>query len=196
MRNGAFLRAAFLAIGVSTWQVGACQLKYVADKAVLDTVVVSDTIQSAVLYERAREWMLRNLKASDNQVSLEDDSKTRLIGTANLLLPGKKGPDKSIHTDRVLNFKLSIFLREGRYRVVAENIVYSYRFVRGTADLPIRNTAEELFIYLRTTEEKGRPKAIEAAREPIAELNAAISVMLQSLQNSMIGERDLHNGDW
>ena len=47
-------------------------------RVVMDTVrTVEGGVPDTVLYERAKEWMLRNMKSADSQVSLHDKAKEK-----------------------------------------------------------------------------------------------------------------------
>lgn len=162
-------------------------------KAVMDTVRTVDTTSARVLYDRAKEWMLRNLKSSDSHVSLDDEAKTKLIGTENLLLPTKKGWVNT--TDRVLNFKLSIFLKDGRYRAIVENMVYSYVIVSGAERRPHTETLEESLTWARQKKNEGKAeKRVEKVMEDVKELEGAINDLLRSLHSAMTATGSSNEG--
>jgi hypothetical protein len=165
-------------------------------RAFMDTVLTIDGSSSTMLYERAREWMLRNLKSADSQISLEDKDGARLIANANLLLPEKPFKAGSKYTQRVLNYKISVFLKEGRYRVIIENIIYSYVFVVGRERTPEVHAWETWLEKLKEFQYRDKPQRLETIQDTVRDVDSAISGMLSSLHAAMTGEKDGLHGDW
>ena len=170
-------------------------------RIVLDTVRAISGVPDTVLYERAKEWMLRNLKSADNQVSLDDKVKEKLIGTTNLLLPDKKENAFSYSSERVLNFKLSVFVKNGRYRVMIENIVYSE--VVETYYLDGHNERRPGMISMEAIVEKksmpranGKPSKANKFDEATIEFNKEIDDQVSSLHTAMIGNTGSEESGW
>ena len=82
------------------------------------------------IYERAKLWMLSNLKSGDNMFQL-NKNENYLIGSVNVVL------DKILlnafsekYADHInLNFKLTFFLKENRYKYKLSNFTLSYDII-------------------------------------------------------------------
>lgn len=141
----------------------------------MDTVRTVEGVPDTVLYERAKEWMLRNMKSADSQVSLDDKAKEKLIGTPDLLLPNKTWNAFSYSGQRMLNFKLSVFVKDGRYRKIIENIVHPEVAVSQNDQRPGMISMEGLLKHERKPKANGKPSKENKFDGVIAEFEGAIT---------------------
>lgn len=111
-------------------------------KFIYEAVVGADSIKGDAIYNNAKEWLSRNLKSSDNNISFDKDSKT-MTTTGNIHLENRVGWCE--HKDINLNFKFSVFVKDGRYKYIVENFYVSYYNVCGLgSNSPISEPFEEL----------------------------------------------------
>jgi hypothetical protein len=76
------------------------------------------------IYDKARIWVLSNLKSSDSNVELNDTSKSTLISTGNLSIDQMTIFTCAI-TNGNLNFKMTILIKEGKYKVIVDKMIFS-----------------------------------------------------------------------
>lgn len=87
----------------------------------MEGIVSADDLSKDELYEVSRVWLTQNMKSADGQILLDDDDKSKIVSTGNVLLEKYAGTS----IVRSLNYKLSMFFKEGRMKYVFENIVIS-----------------------------------------------------------------------
>jgi len=93
-------------------------------KFLYEGVVKIDSMKSEQIFKKAREWTLRNLKSSDSNVNLDDKDYKSLTSTGNIHLQNRMGLHN--YSDMNLNFKFTIFVKDGRYKYIIENLYISY----------------------------------------------------------------------
>lgn len=169
--------------------------------AVIDSVLSVTETPKDQLYDRAKEWMLRNLKSADEQVELNDDSKSSLIGTGNLLMPEERISYSLKVTDKYVNFKISIFFKDNRYRYIVENIVFNQTIV-GEVKTDFQTLSiETIYNYNSEIDEmlakkkKRRLETQKAINQKIIDsieesLNALLHDLRRSMANKTISESD------
>ncbi len=87
-------------------------------------VVKVDSLNVDAIFNSSKEWLVRHLKSSDNNVNLTDKESKSLTATGNIHLENRSG--LCAYKDINLNFKFSVFVKEGRYKYIVENFYCSY----------------------------------------------------------------------
>ena len=87
-------------------------------------IICDSSLTQQMLYERCKEWVVRNLKTDDNNINLNDKDFKQLTTTGLI-----KGSDISyagfcIMTNCGIEFKLTLDFKNGRVRYTVENIVH------------------------------------------------------------------------
>lgn len=95
------------------------------DRYVFEKVETVPTLSKQEVYEKARKWTIRNLKSSDSNIELDDGSYSQLTSTGNMPLSDFIFALVCYASNVNLNFKFNVFFKEGRYKVVFENMVFS-----------------------------------------------------------------------
>ncbi len=107
-----------------------------------EIVTQTEGISQEEIYKRAKEWMLRTLKTSDNMVSFDDESKSSLISTGNIFLESQGG--WCAWNQITLNFKISIYCKEGRYKTIIESFIHNAIVNCGTTSSNSSTPLEDL----------------------------------------------------
>ena len=96
----------------------------------------------------------------------------------------------------MLNFKLSVFVKDGRYRTIIENIVHSEVVVSQNGQRPGMISMEELIQHKSKPKANGKPSKENKFDGVIAEFEDAMNAQLSSLHTAMTGGSDPKNSDW
>lgn len=92
-------------------------------------VVSFEDLTEREAYEKARTWILTNLKTSDNMTVTDDTVNLRLIATGHLILDtvfslhpeGDGFHYNQEYSNNILDFKIIVEFRQGRYKYSLEN---------------------------------------------------------------------------
>ncbi|MBK0402292.1 DUF4468 domain-containing protein [Adhaeribacter sp. BT258] len=165
-------------IGINTICFSQVKYDFESGSARMENVVQVSNIQRDELYNKSRIWLAQNLKSSDNQVFLEDTNKENLIATGNLLLDRK-----GLLSDRVLNFKLSLAFKDGRYKYVIDKIVFSEKFTN--IDGKVSYYTYDLDQHYAKMHSKNKDKKGNKFEEIDAELITLMTNLEKTLNNTM-----------
>ena len=99
-------------------------LKLENEKYTFEKVDSAGNLTKQQIYAKARTWMISNLKTSDSNVELSDTSFSTLISTGNMSTEVINIAFCAV-TNGTLNFKMKVQIREGRYKVVIDNMSFS-----------------------------------------------------------------------
>lgn len=151
----------------------------------IESVIEVADVSKAVLYERAKLWMARNLKSSDNQILYDEDGQERIIGTGNLLLS-----NAGSSTDRVLNFKISIFIRDGKFKVIGDNMIFSDVLNSiNSSRTPRTFSLDQVYQQMSNSKKQKRKSYMD-------DIDAAFAELLKSLVKDLnVGSTD-ESEDW
>src|SRR5258708_984965 len=97
----------------------------VTGKVTYQGIIKVDSLPKKELYLRAKDWVVRTLKSSDNNINIDDKDYNSLTSTGNILLPDIGNRMSYLFTERHLNFKLTIYFKDGRVKYLMENMVHS-----------------------------------------------------------------------
>jgi hypothetical protein len=89
-----------------------------------EKVVQIQGLNQTEIYARAKDWIVRTLKSSDNAVNLDDSNKSSINATGNILLN-----DHYRLKNVTLNFKFNVYCKEGKYKVIIDNFILSYYYI-------------------------------------------------------------------
>lgn len=156
----------------------------VSNLFVYDGVVKVDSLSSEIIFNSAKEWLVRNLKSSDNNINLNDQNSKSLTVTGNIHLEDRGG--LCAYKDINLNFKFSIFIKEGKYKYVVENFFYSYLKMCGNygGNSPVSGPFEKLDFG----------KAIK--EKVYKEANIKILFFIADLEKNIKLSADKKKNDW
>ena len=107
-----------------------------------EQVIQADSIKQADIYDRAKNWIVRTLKSSDNAVNLDDSNKGSINATGNILLSDQGGgPVK--YRSVVVNFKFNVYCKDGRYKIIIDNFILNYDLVGNSGGTSAVSTSLE-----------------------------------------------------
>ncbi|MFN3445387.1 MAG: DUF4468 domain-containing protein, partial [Bacteroidia bacterium] len=167
--------------------------------------ITLDSLSKDELYKRGREWMLRTLKSGDAQVSLSDDDKNSLTGTGNILLENESGT-YCYTTDRGINFKISVFFKEGRVKYLIEHVVFHETLVcminGSTRTTPQTYPFEQSYQAtdeerIRFEKKKKKPsKRYEYWVKDLRDINNSLLKLVDELNKSLSQRSQVDKDDW
>lgn len=91
----------------------------------LEEVVRVESASKEQLFQNAKHWVFKLLKSSDNLIHLDDENNNNIIATANLMLETRVTFACMLH-DTKLDYKLTIALKDGRYKYTIDNMIHRY----------------------------------------------------------------------
>ena len=95
-----------------------------ADKYVFEGVVNVDGAAADMMYKRAKEWVIANLKTGDNNIQFDDEKKS-IVNSATIVIKQERSGMASF-SSTLVNFKLNLQFKDGRYKFVIDNVVAGY----------------------------------------------------------------------
>jgi len=154
-----------------------------------EQVIQAEVIKQADIYDRSKNWIVRSLKSSDNAINLDDSNKGSIIATGNILLNDQSGFLK--YTNVVLNFKFSVYCKEGKYKIIVDNFILNYN-VHLVGEIQPRTTPlEEGF------KKEGVYKGKKQTDKTYIEVDEKIKKMILELKSSVTtGKVPGDKGDW
>jgi hypothetical protein len=138
------------------------------------------------MYARAKIWIAGNLKSSDTQVFYDDDSHQQIIATGNLHLK-----DKALQINRILNYKLTVYFKEDRYKLVVDQMI-----------MDVTNTSLDRSNQARSLEnvtnvyKKHHKKNKKKRTKLMDELDEVLAGLAQNFHNSLSLESTPDSSDW
>lgn len=157
-------------------------------KVVYQGIIKVDTIGKRELYTRAKDWVVRTLKSSDNNINLDDKDFNSLTATGNIMLPDIGNRMSVMFTERYFNLKISIYFKDGRVKYVLENIVHSCMKTMKFPIGPFTNGIEDLQ-SLQGMNEKWR-------NETYGQVDAKIKGLIESLSVVLKKTKQGDSGKW
>jgi len=146
-------------------------------------VVQLKDINKDEVYLNAKNWMLSTLKSSDNMIQLDDVEKKQLIGSGTMVL--KK---RSLMTGCLLNFKVIIKFKEGRYQYTINNFLHFYN---QNGVMPLRSNLKQIM----TNNWGGKPMKKRKQEEIRKEVHAKIETLINSM-NIAIAKNNNEKDNW
>lgn len=156
------------------------------EEARIEKVVEIPNTKKTEAYDRAKIWMASKLKSNDQQIFSNDEKKESLIGTGNLFLPSR-----FLEEERMLNFKMSIFFKDGRYKYEISELVYSS--VSVTLDQQTRTPSKGGLngAYRRLYTKKKFKK-----RKFFLQIDEVFKKLTDDLEKAIISEVPSQSDDW
>lgn len=130
------------------------------------------------MFKRAKQWVLSNLKTGDNNIGFDDQNQT-INNTATVVMNPGKGFNWAI-THGLINFKIKLEFRDGRYKFVYDNIVVQAAYADGIV---------ETMAYEIITRNNKPAKHIKT------EVNEKLVALSQSLEAAVKGAKS-SNDNW
>lgn len=143
-----------------------------------ENVVNVENVAKEEMFKRAQQWVLSNLKTGDNNIGFNEGNQT-INNTATIVLAAGRGLNWAI-THAVVNFKIQLEFREGRYKFIFNNIVVQAAYADGIV---------ETMAY-ETITRNNKP-----ARHIKKEVNEKLSVLASSLAAAVKGGKTA-NDNW
>lgn len=145
-----------------------------------EEVLQTDSISQEDIYNRAKNWIARNLKSGDNMVNLDNADKSSIIATGNILMSDQAAALLS-YKDVVINFKFSVYCKQGRFKVIIDNFLLDYKLY-----FKMDGTSKNITTSLEGGYKKsGVVKGEGATQRTYIEANASFRKMIADLKSSI-----------
>lgn len=95
-------------------------------------VVNVDNVSKEEMFTRAKKWIIANFKTGDNNIQF-DEAGMNIANTATVVLKAASGFNWAI-TSGLVNFKLNLQFKEGRYKFVFDNIAVQCVYADGVVE--------------------------------------------------------------
>jgi Domain of unknown function (DUF4468) with TBP-like fold len=156
-----------------------------------EQIIQADGLKQSDIYDRAKNWIVRTLKSSDNAINLDDASKSSINATGNILLSDQPSGILK-YTNVVVNFKFSVYCKDGKYKVIIDNFILNYFVNMTDGSRPPRTTSLE-----DGYKKEGLMKGKKATEKTYAELDEKLKKMLADLKSTVISNKlPGDKGDW
>lgn len=165
-------------------QAQSLKIDSVTNKYIMQEVIICDSaLTKEQLFGRCKDWVVRNLKSSDNNIQLDDKEFKQITATGVI-----KTADMPIAMCMIGNcmtdFKLTINIKDGKVRYTIENIVHY-----GT------NSCSNPPERMTTPLEKWNMK-IKISKNVFADIEAKLQTLMKDLKVSLSQEQQLKKDDW
>ena len=148
-------------------------------------VIKIDSITGNEIYDAAKKWILSTLKSSDNMIQLDDSEKKQIIGNGTLSLkPRSVGFLRMANC--MINFKIIIDIKNGRYRYTINNFQHYYQQDGIT---PLNSDLRDI----KTNNWGGKPLKKETQDEIRKEVNTKILMLIENMKVAILNK---NNDDW
>ncbi len=97
-----------------------------------DSVITADGLSKELMFQRAKDWIISNFKTEDNNIKY-DAGGMSIATTGTIVLKTGSGFNWSI-THCLCNFKLNIQFKDGRYRILLDNIIVQAAYADGIVE--------------------------------------------------------------
>jgi len=97
-----------------------------------EEVVTVEGVAKEEMFRRAKSWIIANLKTDDNNIQF-DENNLNITNTATIVLKAAHGFNWAL-THALVNFKLNIQFKDGRYKFVFDNIVVQAAYADGIVE--------------------------------------------------------------
>ncbi len=99
---------------------------------VFENVVNVEGVTKEEMFTRAKKWIIANFKTSDNNIQF-DEANMSITNTATVVLKAASGFNWAI-TSGLVNFKLNLQFKDGRYKFVFDNIAVQCAYSDGIVE--------------------------------------------------------------
>ncbi|RQO31252.1 hypothetical protein DBR32_04590 [Taibaiella sp. KBW10] len=97
-----------------------------------EQVTMVEGVAKQEMFNRAKKWIIANLKTNDNNIAF-DETASSISNTATVVLKPASGFNWAI-TSGMINFKLNMQFKEGRYKFAFDNIVVQVAYADGIVE--------------------------------------------------------------
>lgn len=97
-----------------------------------ESVVPVENVKKEEMFARAKKWIITNLKTADNNIQF-DTTDLSITNSSTLILKSGRGFNWAI-TSGLMNFKLNLMFKDGRYKFVFDNIAVQIAYSDGVVE--------------------------------------------------------------
>lgn len=152
----------------------------------IEEVITAEGLSDKEIYDRAKAWILANLKTVDKNIEFNDEELT-IVNNGTIKID-QKGFFTVAVQEGYCNFKYHVWCKDGRYKVRADNIMYRLLLNQGDRMVTTTTTYAELY-------EKKKKKLNEyLLGEADQKLSAVIAIMHDSIINNT--KQEDKNDNW
>jgi len=156
----------------------------VTNKYFMQEVIICDTgLTKEQLYARCKDWVVRNLKSSDNNIQLDDKEFKQITATGVINTSDMPIMFCSI-SNCMIDFKLTTNIKDGKVRYTIENIVHY-----GTNNCT--DPAERKITPL----EKWNMK-IKLSKNVFADIEEKLRALVKDFKIALSNEQQIKKDDW
>ncbi|MBW7914043.1 MAG: DUF4468 domain-containing protein [Taibaiella sp.] len=187
MKNFLFTLAATLLIAVHSFAQQSFPVKHdeVSNDYYIEEVIEAKGLSDKVIYERAKKWILANMKTVDKNIEFNDEELT-IVNNGTIKIDQKSFVTQAIQ-EGYCNFKYHVWCKDGRYKVRVDNIFY--RLLINQGDRMVTKSDSYADVY-----EKGKKKMNSyLLEEADTKLSAVIAIMHDAVIND---NKEKKNDNW
>lgn len=167
----------------------------VTNLIVYTDIVHLENLNSKEIYDKAKVWILSTLKTGDEMTELNDETNSLLVGTGNIKLKDFVHDlriVKMYHQNCILNFKVMIQIKDGRYKYTISNFAFSSTIV-------VPNSGSRTFIspleFLKVNESK-KENFIKYEQEFNSDVKEEADKQIRILINSLKSNIENQEEEW
>jgi hypothetical protein len=97
-----------------------------------EQVVTVEGVNKEEMFKRAKSWIIANLKTEDNNIRF-DEADMSISNTATVIMKAASGFNWAI-THGLVNFKLNLMFKDGRYKFAFDNIAVQAAYADGIVE--------------------------------------------------------------
>lgn len=97
-----------------------------------EQVVNVEGVSKEEMFKRAKSWIIANMKTEDNNIRF-DETDLSITNTATVVMKAASGFNWAI-THGLVNFKLNLMFKEGRYKIIIDNIAVHAAYADGIVE--------------------------------------------------------------
>lgn len=150
-------------------------------------VIKVDSVSKEQLYKRAKAWVLKSLKSSDNILELDDKEFNAITsgGTIPLTRIGTSGFMSYVYDDAKLTFKATIQFKDGKVRYTFDNFSYSAnKMFNGAYNGALSSTLENLELTGKTKE------------QALTDIASKMTALIKSFTADITAKSNKSQDDW
>ena len=172
---------------------------------IADTLILKEGLTKQEIYKRAKEWTFRTLWVSGNELAFSDETSDRIFTKGVLKLDdvvkNRYWSGGVMYANRLVSFRMALFFKDGKAKVITENIVIQHEIISSTVNKTETYNLEKLYEFQEELNAIEKPKKLTKDRLNninviIADAERALSLLFvqldKSLNHKIMSERE----DW
>ncbi|MCB0700363.1 MAG: DUF4468 domain-containing protein [Chitinophagales bacterium] len=187
MKNILLTLIASVLVSVNAYAQQAFSIKHdeVSNDYYFEEVIEAKGLFDKVIYERAKKWILANMKTVDKNIEFNDEELS-IVNNGTIKIDQKSFVTQAIQ-EGYCNFKYHVWCKEGRYKVRVDNIFY--RVLLNQGDRMVTKSDSYADVY----DKKKKKMNAYLIEEADTKLSAVIAIMHDAIIND---KKEEAKDDW